>query len=107
MMWILIIASVCYSTTSTLDINPTPQTLNLAPPAPTIQTLEFPTREAIDAFVLQRVIWGPRSETLAVVSPDGTVSRVKKTERTKRVVREVEEHDGFTVEWTPLTGGAS
>jgi hypothetical protein len=99
--WILIIATVCYPTTINTQVSLT-QGLAYAvslPPRPTIEAKTFKSRADLEAFVLARVQWGPCSERLMGLAPDGTPWSVERVERKRKVVREVEESDGFAVEW--------
>jgi hypothetical protein len=100
--WILIIATVCYpnpllvSTPAVVQMDSFTQPI---PPRPTIEARPFKSRAELEAFVLTRVVWGPCSESLMGIAPDGAAWQIERVERKKKVVREVEESDGYAVEW--------
>lgn len=120
MKWIVIIATCCYpslimtpafsyTTNTTVDINSTSSTAlqgsvlqNYLPSEPSgamIVTKVNSKKEAED-FILTYVQFGPCSYESLIITPDNKIFTVSKVQKTKSVLREVQEPDGYKLVWS-------
>jgi len=86
------------------------------PPPPTITVVRVKTREEVEDqargyYMKANTMWSDEriavpglysfssSRSVVVISPDGKVHKVESVERKKKVVREIEESDGWETRW--------
>lgn len=86
------------------------------PPPPTITVVRVKTREDVEDqargyYIKGSAMWADEriavpglysfssSRSVVVISPDGKVHKVESVERKKKVVREIEESDGWETRW--------
>lgn len=125
--WIVIIAvsagssmSLSVPATFTPALYSTPAIYNAPPPPPppTIIVVRAKTREEAETqargyylkgsamwtdekLAVPGLLWSHgSSRAVVIIAPDGKVYRVENVEKKKRVMREVEESDGWEMKWT-------